>query len=541
MSKKTKKNKASGKAESNLAQQAVPASVPAKGGQLIATAQNDITIENYSDILKPQDPTLEAKGEKKGLKLYDEVLQDARARTALSKRISKVTRREWQVEPASDEAIDITAAEGVKAILKVLPFDAICKALLKAILKGFAVGEIVWFRNAEGLIAPLKIKDHNPSRFTFDADWRLRLLTVDNREEGEELPERKFIVHRFDANANNPFGHGLGSVLFWHVLFKREGVAFWMKFMDKFASPIPFGKYAHRTSKQEQDKLLGVLRQMVSQGALVAPIGTEVDFLEATRSGEAGYESWCRYWDEQTAEVVLGSTLATGAKGQGSRAASQTHADETDGIVDDDSDQLCETLNSTLITWISELNWPTANPPKVWRPRPRNQSDEADVERKVRWVQQSALRILEATRLQGYEPKDVDQWLGDVLGTEVVEYKLPQTADGPIAKGGSKQESADFATGETSPVDHLTRQLEELAGPAIHNWTDGIKDKLDGAENYQEASEALLEAYAELEVDPLGNLMGDAIALSEATGRLEVIEETGISPSGAKSGNSKKN
>ncbi|KZL25663.1 hypothetical protein [Pseudovibrio sp. Ad37] len=62
MSKKTKKNKASGKAESKLAQQAVPASVPAKGGQLIATAQNDITIANYSDILKLQDPTLEAKG-----------------------------------------------------------------------------------------------------------------------------------------------------------------------------------------------------------------------------------------------------------------------------------------------------------------------------------------------------------------------------------------------------------------------------------------------------------------------------------------------
>lgn len=92
MSKKTKKTNGTAKADSNLAKQAAPASVPIKGGQLIATARNDITIENYSDILKPQDPTLEAKGEKKGLKLYDEVLQDARARTALSKRISKVTR-----------------------------------------------------------------------------------------------------------------------------------------------------------------------------------------------------------------------------------------------------------------------------------------------------------------------------------------------------------------------------------------------------------------------------------------------------------------
>ncbi|SDQ17701.1 DUF935 family protein [Pseudovibrio sp. Tun.PSC04-5.I4] len=534
MSKKTKKTNGTAKADSNLAKQAAPASVPIKGGQLIATARNDITIENYSDILKPQDPTLEAKGEKKGLKLYDEVLQDARARTALSKRISKVTRREWQVEPASDEAIDITASEGVEVILKALPFDAICKSLLKAILKGFSVAEIVWFRNTDGLIAPLKIKDQNPMRFTFDADWRIRLLTLDNREEGEELPERKFIVHRFDANANNPFGHGLGSVLFWHVLFKREGVAFWMKFMDKFASPIPFGKYAHGTSKEEQDKLLGVLRQMVSQGALVAPIGTEVDFLEATRSGEAGYEAWCRYWDEQTAEVVLGSTLATGVKGQGSRAASQTHADETDGIVDDDSDQICETLNSTLITWISELNWPAATPPKVWRPRPRNQSDEADVERKVRWVQQSALRILEATRLQGYEPKDVDQWLGNVLGTEVIKYKLPFTPEGAATKSGGKQDSTEFATSEPGPVDHLVSQLEQLAGPKVHSWIDEIKEKLGAAEDYADASQALLDVYPGLEVDPLGNLLSDAVMLAELQGRSDIIDETGFSPTGSK-------
>ncbi len=511
-----------------------PAALPKSGGRLIATAENDISIPFYSDILLPQDPTLDAKGRGKGIKLFDEVLQDGRARAAFNKRISKVTRCEWQIEPASEEEKDVEIASQVEAILKSLPFDDICKQLLKAILKGFAVGEVIWGRNTEGLVAPKAIKDIDPYRFVFDKKWQPRLLTLSNTIEGEELPTRKFIVHRFDAGGNNPYGHGLGSVVFWHVLFKRQGVGFWMKFMDKFASPIPFGRYAHGTDQKEQDKLLGALKRMVTQGALVAPIGTEIDFLEATRAGEAGYEAWLRYWDEQTSEVVLGSTLSTGVKGQGSRAASQTHADETDALVDDDADALCETLNATLLPWIVDMNWPGYTAPQVWRPRPVNEVLEEEHKSKTHERQQKGLKVLSDMRAQGFEPDNIEDWLHDLAGVKVkpVQVKTPAAAE--------TEDTQDFAAGEDLVRD-LTRQLEELAGPAIHNWIDGIKDKLDGAENYQEASAGLLEAYGELEVDPLGNLMGDAIALSEAAGRLEVIEETGISPSGAKSGGSKKN
>ncbi len=527
MSKKNKKAKASGKADSNLAKQEAPASVPAKGGQLIATAQNDISIPFYSDILQPQDPTVEDKGRAKGLKLYDEVLQDGRARTTINKRISKVTRREWEIEPSSEEEKDVEIAEAVEAILKSLPFDAICRKLLRAILKGFAVGEVVWARNTDGLVVPKAIKDIDPSRFAFDKDWLPRLLTQTNGIEGEPLPKRKFIVHRFDEMGNNPYGLGLGSVIFWHVLFKREGVAFWMKFMDKFASPIPFGKYAVGTSQTEQDKLLGVLRQMVSQGALVAPIGTEVEFLEATRSGEAGYEAWLRYWDEQTSEVVLGSTLSTGVKGQGSRAASQTHAEETDSLVDDDADSLCETLNASLITWITEINWPGYMAPKVWRPRPKNEVLEEEHKSKTHARQQQGIKVLSGMRNLGFEPENIEDWVSDLAGVKVkpVQTKPPNSLGEDIT---------EFATGEPGPVDHLASQLEQLAGPAIHGWIDEIKGKLDEAEDYAGASQALLDVYPGLEVDPLGNLLRDAVMLAELQGRSDIIDETGITPTGSK-------
>ncbi|WP_102866745.1 DUF935 domain-containing protein [Pseudovibrio exalbescens] len=519
MSRKNKRTQRSN--ASTQTDQPKVARLPRASSKLIATAQNDITVPFYSDVLVPQDPTIDAKGRGKGLKLYDEVMQDGRARTTINKRISKVTRREWNVEPASENAKDLEIAQSVTGILKDLPFDRICKRLLKAVLKGFAVAEIVWGRK-DGLIVPIEIKDVDPSRFVFDRDWNPRLLTLTSGFEGEALPPRKFIVHRFDEAGNNPYGHGLGSVLFWHVLFKREGVSFWMKFMDKFASPIPFGRYAHGTSKPEQDKLLGVLKQMVSQGALVAPIGTEVEFLEATRAGEAGYEAWVRYWDEQTSEVVLGSTLATGVKGQGSRAASQTHADETDALVDDDADALSETLNATLLRWIVELNWPGQNAPQVWRPRPKNEQLDEEHKSKRHDRQKKGLEVLGCMRREGFEPEDVTDWLSDLAGVNV----KPVQINAPLDKGPS--DTQDFAEGDLHPVGELTRQLEELAGPEVHDWIDKIRETVSAAGTYQEASDALLEAYPLFSADPLGSLIGDGLAVAEAMGRLEVIDETGV-------------
>ena len=138
--------------------------------------------------------------------------------------------------PGGEDQIDLDAAEFVEAQFKALPFDRICEDLLDATLKGISVSEIVWARD-DNRIVPQRIVSHDQRRFVFDLEWKPRLLTLTNMMDGEELPPRKFISHRHGVKGNNPYGLGLGTRLFWPVLFKREGVAFWMKFLDKFAGP----------------------------------------------------------------------------------------------------------------------------------------------------------------------------------------------------------------------------------------------------------------------------------------------------------------
>lgn len=499
--------------------------LPRKGQTLIATPGNDITIENFSNILQPQDATLEKRGTGKGLAIYDEVLTDGRCRTTLSKRRGKVVRREWLVEEASDDPKDIAAADLVREALEAIPFDRICERLLSATLKGFAVAEIVWHRNAEGYIVPKWLAAHNQQRFVFDKKWKPRLLTREDGMEGRALPERKFIVHRFGDEGNNPYGLGLGSTLFWHVLFKREGVAFWMRFLEKFASPTPFGKYPIGTLEKDQKELLNNLLAMVQSGALMAPIGTEVDFLEAKRAGDGSYENWCRYWDEQTAEVVLGGTLSTGVKGQGSRAASETHAEEGAEIADGDDDLLSATLCETLILWITELNFSNATSPRVYRPRPKNQTQEEEHKRKRHDRQCAALKVLKASRAEGYEPKDVGAWLGDVLETEMVPVEKTEPGSGT---GKNDDDGHSFADGENHPIAHLINQLEQLAQDDTDGWIDDVRDVLETAISYEDAQAKLLQLSADINISPAGTVIGDALAMAELQGRSDVHDDTGV-------------
>lgn len=197
--------------------------------------------------------------------------------------------------------------------------------------------------------------------------------------EGIQLPARKFITHRFGVKGNNPYGLGLGSRLFWAVLFKREGVAFWLHFLEKFAGPTIVGKTPYGTLPDEQRKLINTLVEAKTSSAITVPIGTDIDFLEASRSGTVSYEQWLAYWDRQISICVTGETLTTqvGESG-GNRALGEVHQEMLDLLVDSDADLLSDTLRETLIRWLVEYNCPGAELPSVWRVRPKNEKAAAE-------------------------------------------------------------------------------------------------------------------------------------------------------------------
>ena len=153
--------------------------VPLPTPGLIANPTNDITIPLYSRVLRPQDETLLHRGGGKGIALYREVLKDGRAYSVLQKRKRKLISREWTIEPASEARIDKKAAKLVETQLRGLNMQRISLELLDAVLMGFAVGEVVWDKTSDGIVATDIVK-HDQRRFVFDADRNPKLLTWDN-------------------------------------------------------------------------------------------------------------------------------------------------------------------------------------------------------------------------------------------------------------------------------------------------------------------------------------------------------------------------
>jgi len=508
-----------------------PPTAPPPG--LIANPTNDITIPLYSRVLRPQDETLLHRGGGKGIALYREVLKDGRAYSVLQKRKRKLISREWTIEPASEARIDKKAAKLVEAQLRNLNMQRIALELLDATLMGFAVGEVVWDKTSDGIVASNIVK-HDQRRFVFDADRNPKLLTWDNLAWGIDLPERKFIVHRFEDLSSDPYGWGLGRVLFWHVLFKREGVAFWMKALERFATPLPVAKYPIGTLPAQQDELMRAIAGALVDGALVVPTGTEISFATAAVSGTLTHEDWCRYWDEQTAETVLGQNLSTNVSG-GSKAAASTHVGIEDEMIDGDGNMLAATLRETLFGWITAYNASDGQPPNLVFKRPANEQAE-ETAKAARAARRAAdLANVASLRKLGYVPSDEQAELEQIMETDLTPAlandpapDLTPPADAPPGDD-TGDDTTEFASSADGDLDQDIDTLETHVQPEFEKWLGVIRgvidDLLSKGGELRDLPNALLKIYPNLSTAKIAALLGAALTNSDLRGRADVVDQ----------------
>ncbi|MCL2790110.1 MAG: DUF935 domain-containing protein [Desulfobulbus sp.] len=470
----------------------------------IATIASDPIIPAFGGVLRNQDTTLLTRGGGKGLAIYDEIERDGHAFAVLSKRKHAIIAREWQVDPASSGRLDQRAADLVRTQLANLQFDQVCLKLLDATLKGYSVGEIIWAIDGSEIVAA-RIKVKPQRRFLFDEEQQPRLVTLDNLFPGNPLPPRKFIVHRCGAkDDDNPYGLGLGHQLFWPVFFKRQGITFWLTFVDKFASPTAMGEYPPGTPEADQRKLLASLAAISQEGGIIVPQGMVVRFLEAARSGIDTYEHLARYMDEQISECVLGETLSTNIGSSGSLAASNTHNEVRLELAKGDSDLLSATLNETLIRWMVELNVPGANPPKVWR----DFGEGEDL--KMRSETDKNLSDM------GFEPDEA--YINATYGGA-----WRRRAGGFPPPGSFRPEATQFAEQPADTVDLLADQTIAEAGGA--GMVDAVWRLLAQCGSLDEAQERLLETYDRIPVEPTGTALGNRMFQAGLTGRAEILDE----------------
>jgi len=492
----------------------------------IAAAEKDIDIfAGWLKRLENPDPVLRTESGGKGLKLYDEVARDPHAGAVLQTRYLAVISCEREVLPGKDpqtagrpavKSRSEKITDFVAEVLKNMNFDQACQELLQAILYGFYAAEVMWTVTDEGIL-PQKILGKHPRRFSFTRNREPRLLTPQNMIEGEPLPDRKFIIFSY-GSSDNPYGQGLGQKLWWPVWFKKNGIKFWLVFLEKFGMPTAVGKYPAGTPPDQQNRLLDAIKAIQTETGIKIPETMTVDLLEASRRGNVTYETLCDYMDRQISKAVLGQTLTTEVKGEGSYAASQTHEGVRRDIISADAKVLSECLNETLIKWIVDFNFPgVTSYPRLHIRTEAEQDLKALAERDKILVRDIGVKTPEAYFYDTYNLPRPEE--GEAL------VNPPQSSSGPAPEFAQKNAPGPPDAANEGPGDTLDRLSDKTLSEADFGafWAP-VEKLLDSASSLEEFQDGLLDLYGDVDESSLGSLMQKAFALADLSGRYDAAE-----------------
>ncbi|MCG8016830.1 MAG: DUF935 family protein [Candidatus Thiodiazotropha sp. 'RUGA'] len=348
----------------------------------IAKSQAGIDItQGYADkLMQPEDAVLLTRGGG-DLKIYKELLRDEQVLSCWQQRQSALTSKETFVEPGGTSAIDKKAADAMKEMIQSLEWDNITKKIMYGLLYGYSVSEIMWTKDSNMLMIE-DIRVRKQRRFRFGLKGELYLITQEQptgqlmqstlsgpvtRNKTNPFGPKFWVYNTGSDNSDDPYGLGLGHQLYWPVFFKRNGIKFWLIFLEKFGSPTTMAKIpqAMMDSKTMQGRVLEALRSIQGNSAIVFPEGTEVELIEAVRSGTADYAELHQRMDKAISKIILSQTMTTDDGASLSQA--RVHQKVRDEVVKADADLICGSFNTTVSPWWTSLNFENAKPPKVWR------------------------------------------------------------------------------------------------------------------------------------------------------------------------------
>lgn len=470
------------------------------------------------DRLLPSDDTLLTRGggNARGLKLYDELERDPKVWEAFQKRKLALTARNWKVSPPEGDTSRAAkkAADMVSNQFQELGFDALTTTMLDATIKGLTTHELMWRRDGSEIVMDEAI-DVEPWIFQFMfepaeddfifARTGVRLLTAGNYNAGEKVPQRKFLMHRFGAKYNNPWGLGLGTRLFWPVFFKRQGIQFWLAFAERFGTPVPVGKYPNNAMPAERATLKSALRAFQQEASIMVPAGMDISLLEAARSGIDTYEKLCRYMDEQIEGIILGKANAPGSGGALASAINIDNEVRLE-LTKADGDLLSDTLNRSAVRWIINYNMPGAPCPRVTRIIEEPKDLKAMAETKKLLFDMGFRPTLESIK---------QDFGGD--------YELvPANKLAAIAPGAVVADFADpLPPADQAAVDALLASIaDDQLQPLMATLLAPVLKAMRESTGHQEALERLVELFPTMPLDDLQQALARAMFAMDIWGRL---------------------
>lgn len=257
--------------------------------------------------------------------------------------------------------------------------------MLDAPFYGFTPLELVWrFDGDWWHIVDIVPKPYHWFRFdnrnnpVFVGEYGL--YCVDPRP----LPPGKFVFVTHHATYDNPYGLRLLSRCLWPVSFKRGGLSFYARFVERHGMPWVVGEApAKATALEKQDMARGLSR-MVQDAVAVIPYGANVKLESAGQTQGALHEDFLARQDRAISKVLMGQTLTIETDGKNSLAATEAHKSVADDLADADKSMVTDAWNE--IAWLyAQVNaGPGVFAPLAEYDEPEDLNVQADLGKKIR-------------------------------------------------------------------------------------------------------------------------------------------------------------
>ena len=174
------------------------------------------------------------------------------------------------------------------------------------------------------------------------------------------LPPGKFVFVTHHATYDNPYGLRLLSRCLWPVSFKRGGLSFYARFVERHGMPWVVGEAPAKAERLEKQAMARDLSRMVQDAVAVIPHGASVKLESA------------------------GQTLTIETDGKNSLAATEAHKSVADDLADADKVMVTDAWNEIAWLYAQANAGPGVFAPLAAYDEPEDLNVQADLGKKLR-------------------------------------------------------------------------------------------------------------------------------------------------------------
>lgn len=408
--------------------------------------------------------------------------------------------------------------------------------MLDAISKGYSMSEILWDVSS-GQAIPKSLRWIHPKKVSFWNSLTPRVLTDTDPVHGVDPPPWRCIYHRHKARSGYDTRAGIMRTCVWMYLFKNYSVKDWVAFSEVYGMPIRVGKYDAGASDSEKSALLNAVRSLGSDAAGIISKATEIEFIESQKTSTLNvYESLANFCDAQISKAILGQTLtsdAGGTRGEGSYALGKVHSEVRADLLKADAKALSQTITQQLIRPMVGFNFGWDSPVPEYRLIVDQPEDLKAVAETYQLLVAMGFDMSQehlSDRFKVPIRKAGETPLGP-FGSAVKDQgnDAAETEGGPSRASirGSVSPTREALVSEPAAkdtADLIADRLGDLAEEEENGLIDPIARLLESSESLEAFRDGLIDLYPEIDPTRLGEMIQQALAVADLSGRADAME-----------------